>query len=112
MNVYAFLGISLKGVFYVQNGFSLGKEAPQLEERVAIIGIFIQHSEAAVKVNEILHSYADQIVGRMGIPYREKSINIISVIVSASANDISSLAGKLGRIDGITVKSMQTELSA
>ena len=80
-----------------------------LEERVAIIGIFIHNPEAAVKANEVLHAYADVIVGRMGIPYREKSINIISVIVNASANEISSLAGKLGRIDGITVKSMQTD---
>ena len=79
-----------------------------LEERVAIIGIFVHNPEAAVKANEILHAYAGVIVGRMGIPYREKSINIISVIVNASANEISSLAGKLGRLEGITVKSMQT----
>ncbi len=82
-----------------------------MEERVAIIGIFIHQPEAVSKVNEILHTYADKIVGRMGIPYREKSVNIISVIVSASANDISSLAGKLGRLEGITVKSMQAGLT-
>ncbi|MDO5573864.1 MAG: iron-only hydrogenase system regulator [bacterium] len=81
-----------------------------MEERVAIIGIFIHRPEAAVKVNEILHTYADVIVGRMGIPYREKSINIISVIMNATANEISSIAGKLGRLDGITVKSMQADL--
>ncbi len=82
-----------------------------MEERVAIIGIFIYKTEAINMVNEILHTYANKIVGRMGIPYREKSINIISIIINASANDISSLAGKLGRLDGITVKSMQTELT-
>ncbi len=81
-----------------------------MEERFAVIGIFIYQLDAVSKVNEILHTYADKIVGRMGIPYREKSINIISIIMNASANDISSLAGKLGRLDGIAVKSMQTEL--
>lgn len=81
-----------------------------MEERVAIIGIFIHDPSSVTKVNEILHEYANVVVGRMGIPYREKSINIISVIVNASANDISSFAGKLGRLEGITVKSMQANL--
>lgn len=79
-----------------------------MDERIAIIGIFIHDLNAVPKVNDLLHEYAQAVVGRMGIPYREKSVNIISVIVNASANEISSLAGKLGRIDGITAKSMQT----
>ncbi len=83
-----------------------------MEERIAIIGIFIHDLNAVAKVNEILHAHADAVVGRIGIPYRKKSINIISVIVNASANEISSLAGKLGRINGITAKSMQTDLES
>ena len=81
-----------------------------MEEKVAIIGIFIQDISAATKVNELLHEYADCIIGRIGIPYREKSLNIISVIVNASADDISTLSGKLGRIKGISAKAMQAKL--
>lgn len=79
-----------------------------MEEKVAVIGIFIHDMEAAAAVNELLHEYADKIVGRMGIPYREKKLHIISVIVNAGSDEISTLAGKLGRIKGVTTKSMQT----
>lgn len=81
-----------------------------MEEKVAIIGIFIQDLNATAKVNELLHEYAHCIIGRIGVPYREKSLNIISVIVNASASDISSLSGKLGRIKGINAKAMQAKL--
>lgn len=81
-----------------------------MEEKVAIIGIFIQDINAAAKVNALLHEYAHCIIGRIGVPYREKSLNIISVIVNASADDISTLSGKLGRIKGISAKAMQAKL--
>ena len=80
-----------------------------MEEKVAVIGIFIQDVNAAAQVNELLHEYADCIVGRIGIPYREKSLNIISVIVDATSDQISTLSGKLGRIKGITAKAMQAK---
>ena len=80
-----------------------------MEEKVAVIGIFIQDINAAAQVNELLHEYADCIVGRIGIPYREKSLNIISVIVDATSDQISTLSGKLGRIKGITAKAMQAK---
>lgn len=78
-----------------------------MEERVAIIGIFISDSTAAEKVNGLLHEYRDCIIARMGVPYREKSMNIISIIVSASQGRISALSGQLGRIEGITSRAMQ-----
>lgn len=81
-----------------------------MEEKVAIIGIFIQDINAAAQVNELLHEYADCIIGRIGIPYREKSLNIISVIVNATSDQISTLSGKLGRIKGISAKAMQTKI--
>ncbi len=80
------------------------------EEKVAIIGIFITEFEAAAKVNDLLHEYSDCIIGRIGIPYREKSVNIISVIISASPDQISALSGKLGRIKGISAKAMQSKI--
>lgn len=81
-----------------------------MEEKIAIIGIFIQDISAAAKVNELLHEYAYCIVGRIGVPYREKSVNIISIIVNAPADDISTLSGKLGRIKGISAKAMQAKI--
>ena len=81
-----------------------------MEEKVAIIGIFIQDMSAVGKVNELLHEYADCIIGRIGIPFRERSLNIISVIVNASSDRISTLSGRLGRIEGIHAKAMQAKL--
>lgn len=81
-----------------------------MEEKVAIIGIFIQDISAVSKVNDLLHEYADCIIGRTGIPFREKSLNIISVIISAEPDKISALSGKLGRIHGISAKAMQAKL--
>lgn len=80
------------------------------EERVAIIGIFIRDTKAAGRVNDLLHEYSDCIIGRMGIPCREKSINIISIVVSASQGRISALSGQLGRIEGITSKAIQAQV--
>ena len=77
-------------------------------DKFAIIGIFIKDMSKISLVNELLHEYAAYIVGRLGIPCREKNINIISVIVCAPADTISTLSGKLGNINGVTAKSMQT----
>ena len=74
--------------------------------RIALIGIIIEQADAVEPVNKTLHKYSEYIVGRMGIPYRERDINIISVVLDAPENIISSLSGKLGMIRGITVKSM------
>lgn len=81
-----------------------------MKEKVAIIGIFIQDINAAAQVNELLHEYADCIIGRIGVPYREKSLNIISVIVNATSDQISTLSGRLGRINGISAKAMQAKI--
>lgn len=75
-----------------------------METRVAVIGIIVEKSESAEKVNSILHEYGDIIIGRMGIPYRQKGISIISIAVDAPQDDISALSGKLGRISGVSVK--------
>lgn len=77
-------------------------------DKFAIIGIFIKDLSTVSLVNDLLHEYAQYVVGRLGIPFREKNINIISVIVCAPADTISTLSGKLGNIQGVTAKSMQT----
>lgn len=81
----------------------------ETKTRIALIGILIEQEESVQPVNQILHDYREYIVGRMGIPYREKNTNIISVVLDAPANTISTLSGKLGMIQGITVKSMFTK---
>lgn len=77
-----------------------------METKIALIGIMVEEPEAAGAVNSLLHEYSNHIVGRMGIPYSKKGVNIISVVMDAPENVISALSGKLGRIFGISVKTM------
>ena len=75
-----------------------------MESRVALIGIIVEKSESAEKINAILHDYAPYILGRMGLPYREKGISIISIAVDAPQDVISTLSGKIGRLEGVSAK--------
>lgn len=74
------------------------------EKRIAVASIVIDELSASVEVNKVLHEYSDIIIGRMGIPYRERGISLISVAVDAPTDTISSLTGRLGRISGVSVK--------
>ncbi len=75
-----------------------------METRVAVMSIIVEKSETVEELNQILHSYGEYIIGRMGIPYRQRNINIISIAVDAPQNIISTLSGKIGKLDGISVK--------
>lgn len=79
------------------------------ETRVVLIGIIVEDMDAVEKLNTLLHEYGKYIIGRMGIPYRDKNISIISVVVDAQQDIISSLAGKLGMIKGISVKTIYSK---
>ena len=74
------------------------------ETRIAVIAIVVDDPECTSEMNRILHDYGSYIIGRMGIPYREKKISLISVAIDAPSEVISALTGKLGRIKGLTVK--------
>lgn len=74
--------------------------------RIALIGIIVESPDSVEMMNHILSQYGDSIVGRMGIPYRQKDISVISVVVDAPQNLISSLSGKLGMLEGITAKTI------
>lgn len=75
------------------------------QNRIAVIGIVINNREqTAAKVNEILSQYGDMIVGRMGIPYKERDISVISIIVDGTNDQIGALTGKLGNVKGIRAK--------
>lgn len=80
-----------------------------METRVALIGIIVEDLEAVEKLNGLLHEFGQYIVGRMGLPYRDKNISIISVVVDAPADIISMLAGKLGMIKGVNVKTIYSK---
>ncbi|MDY4971353.1 MAG: TM1266 family iron-only hydrogenase system putative regulator [Lachnospiraceae bacterium] len=75
-----------------------------MSTRVAVIGIVVENYDSADALNEILHQYGQYVIGRMGIPYREKKINIISVAVDAPQNIISAMSGKIGRLPGVSAK--------
>lgn len=74
------------------------------EKRIAVAAIVIDEQSAVPEVNEVLHEQSDIIIGRMGIPYKERGISLISVALDATPDRISSLTGRLGRIEGVSVK--------
>ena len=76
------------------------------EKRVALIGIMVENYDSAQLVNETLHGFGKYIIGRMGLPYQEKNIHIISVAIDAPSDVISSLGGKLGMIPGVVTKTI------
>ena len=75
-----------------------------METRVAVISIIIEESSSVQPMNELLHQNAEYIIGRMGIPYREKGISIISIAMDAPLNVINTLSGKIGRLPGVSAK--------
>lgn len=75
-----------------------------METRVAVMSIIVENADAPEKINAILHEYGEYIIGRMGIPYRERRISIISVAMDAPQNVISTIAGKIGTLEGVSVK--------
>ena len=75
-----------------------------METRVAVMSIIVENDAAVEKLNSILHDFGSYIIGRMGIPYRKRKISIISIALDAPQNTISALAGKIGGLEGVSVK--------
>ena len=80
------------------------KEEMDMDSRVAVMSIIIENLNAVEQVNAVLHEYGEYIIGRMGIPYRQRKISIISIALDAPQDKIAALAGKLGNIKGLSVK--------
>ena len=72
--------------------------------RIAVVSIIVENTDTSSELNDIIHEYAEYMVGRMGIPYRARGINIISLVVDAPQNVISTLSGRIGRLEGVTSK--------
>ncbi len=75
-----------------------------METRVAVISIIVENPHTVETLNGILHEYGEYIIGRMGIPYRAKKVNIISIAIDAPQNTISTLSGRVGKLEGVSVK--------
>ena len=75
-----------------------------METRVAVMSIILENRNAAEKLNGLLHEYGEYIIGRMGIPYRKRGINLIAVALDAPQDTIAALAGKIGALPGVRVK--------
>ena len=83
-----------------------------MQTRVAVMSIILNDSERAGEVNALLHAYNEYVIGRMGIPYRQRNIHIISVAVDAPQDAISAMAGKLGRIAGVNIKTAYSNFTS
>ena len=82
-----------------------------MDTRVAVMGIIVERTDSVEQLNALLHEYGSYIIGRMGIPYREKGINIISLAIDAPQDTISALAGKIGNLAGISVKTAYSSVT-
>lgn len=83
-----------------------------METRVALIGIIVENKDSVEQLNRLLHEYGNAIIGRMGIPYRERGINIISVAIDAPQDTINALSGKIGKLNGISAKTVYSNVGA
>ena len=80
-----------------------------METRVAVIGIIVQNKNSVEKLNKTLSEYGEYIIGRMGVPYHKKEVNIISIAIDAPQDIINTLSGKIGRLDGIYTKTAYSD---
>lgn len=103
--------IEAKDAVYIQKSDCVFRDAVyfftrrnDMETRVAVISIIIENPNSVQMMNDILHQYGEYIIGRMGIPYRKKGINIISIALDAPQDIINTLSGKIGRLDGVSSK--------
>lgn len=80
-----------------------------MEKRLGVVGIVVEHLSAAEEINSILHEFSSCIVGRMGIPCRDRGVSVISLIVDGTGDEISALTGRLGRLHNVSVKTALTK---
>ncbi len=82
-----------------------------MKNRVAVISIILENNESVEALNSMLHEYGEHIIGRMGIPYKERDINIICIAIDAPQNVISALSGKIGKLNGASVKTAYSSVT-
>ena len=82
-----------------------------VQSRVAVIGIIVEKEDSVEQMNRLLHEYGPYIIGRMGLPYRERGVNIVCLAVDAPQDIISALSGKIGRLDGVSAKTAYSQVT-
>lgn len=82
-----------------------------METRVALLSIIVESPDAVEQLNALLHEYGEWIIGRMGIPYRQKKINIISIAIDAPQDTIAALSGKIGSLTGVSAKTVYSNVT-
>lgn len=92
------------------DSYRVKKKRGIMETRIALIGIIVENTDSIEQLNHLLHEYGSHIIGRMGIPYREKGVNIISVAIDAPQDVINALSGKIGRLSGISAKTVYSNV--
>lgn len=80
------------------------------DKRLAVISVIVENREKSAEINALLSVYGNYIIGRMGIPYREKNVSVLSVVIDAPAEIINTLTGKIGMLDGVTAKTLMAKL--
>ena len=85
------------------------KGEKSMESKIAVVAIIVSDKDAVEKINALLHSFGDYIIGRLGLPYKQKNVNVISVVMDAPQEIINSLSGKLGMINGVSSKVLTTK---
>ena len=80
-----------------------------MDSKIAVVAIIVSDLSAVTKINALLHDFGEYIIGRLGLPYKEKKVNVISVVMDAPQEVINSLSGKIGMIDGVTSKVLTTK---
>ncbi len=80
-----------------------------MENRVAILSFIVENPDSVKPLNQLLHEFREHIIGRMGLPYKEKNISIICVAMDAPQDTISSLSGKVGRLEGVSAKAVYSK---
>lgn len=83
-----------------------------MQTRVAVMSAIVENTDSVEKLNELLHQYGEFIIGRMGLPYKARKINIVSIALDAPQDTISSLAGKLGNLPGVSIKTAYSNVSS
>ena len=83
-----------------------------MDTRIALIGVLLETRESVDKLNHLLSDYGEYVIGRMGLPYKEKGIHIISIAIDAPQDVISALSGKIGNLDGISVKTAYSNVQS
>lgn len=105
--LYIFAVFSFRGEHgfsFLSNPITIITKVINMTTRVAVMSIIVENPDSVIELNALLHTFSDYVIGRMGIPYRDKNINIISIAVDAPQNEISALSGKIGRLSGVSIK--------